>query len=160
MICRIASSMLVTFSIAMFLTGCGSKGGPVEKLVPASGSISLDNKPAANVRIRLTPNNEKTKTVGGAWAVTGDDGKFTVTHWSNKPGIAPGSYLVTFSKLVKPDGSPLQNGDSPALVNAKELVAPNWSNPTPDKMTAIARRVDIPESGKSDITFSISSAKK
>jgi hypothetical protein len=119
----------------------------------------MDGKPAANVRMRLVPNNDTTKTVGGAWAMTGEDGKFKVMHWTNKEGIPAGSYLVTFSKYVKPDGTPLQAGESPAMVNAKELVAPMWSNPTPDLMVAIARRVDIPESGRSDIAFAITSAK-
>jgi hypothetical protein len=159
MLLRFCSCLFVPLAIATVLSGCGSNSVPVEKLVPASGSVTLDGKPAANVRIRLTPNSEKTKTVGGAWAVTDEDGEFTVMHWSKKEGIPPGSYLITFSKFVKPDGSPLQDGDSPAMVNAKELIAAKWSSPSPDKMTGIARRVDVPESGRSDITFSINGVK-
>ena len=61
---------------------------------------------------------------------------------------------------MKPDGSPLGDGDSPAMVNAKEMIAPMWSKPDAEKMAAIMRRVDIPESGKKDIEFKISSATK
>lgn len=138
-----------------FLAGCG--GGvkpPVEKLVSGSGTIKVDGNPVGGVRIRLAPIND-TKSVGGAWAVTKEDGTFTLTHWSGKEGVTPGSYLVTFSKYVKPDGSPLGEKDSPALVGAKELIAPQWSNPQPEQMAALARRVDIPDSGKADIDFSI-----
>jgi hypothetical protein len=137
------------------ISGCG--GGvkpPVEKLVSGSGTIKVDGKAVGGVRIRLSPIND-TKSVGGAWAVTKDDGTFMLTHWSGKEGVTPGSYLVTFSKYVKPDGSPLGDKDSPALVRAKELIAPQWSSPEPEQMAALMRRVDIPESGKTDIDFSI-----
>ncbi len=150
------SSLLVLF----LLPGCGgSVKGAVEKIVPASGTVKLDGRPTGGIRIRLTPINE-TKSVGGAWAVTNDDGSFTVMHWSNKPGITPGSYQITFSKLVNPDGTPLGDGDSPMMVDAKELIAPLWSKPDAEKMAAVMRRVDIPDSGKKDLEFKISSATK
>jgi hypothetical protein len=138
----------------LLLSGCGGVKPPVEKLVNGSGTITVDGKPLGGVRIRLSPIND-TKSVGGSWAVTKDDGTFTLTHWSGKEGVTPGSYLITFSKLVKPDGSPLGENDSPAMVGAKELIATQWSNPEPDQMLALTRRVDIPESGRTDINFSI-----
>lgn len=150
----------LALATSCFLSGCGGAAkAPVEKLVPASGTVKLDGKPAGSVRIRFVPIND-TKSVGGAWAVTKDDGTFTVMHWSNKEGISPGSYQVTLSKLVKPDGSPLGAKDSPALVNAKDVIDKKWSNPDPDKMAALARRVDIPEAGKKDIDFTVTSATK
>jgi hypothetical protein len=157
---RFRVCIVLPFSFVVTLTGCGGSGGaPIENLVPASGTVKLDGKPAEGVRIRLVPANDTTKSVGGAWAVTEEDGTFTVMHWTKKEGIAPGSYVITFSKLVKPDGSPLDDSESPAMVQAKESIAPKWSAPDADKMTAMARRVDIPDAGKSDIDFSISSAK-
>ena len=144
---------ITSLLVLCLLPGCGGTvKGAVEKIVPASGTIKLDGRPTGGIRISLTPINE-TKSVGGAWAVSKDDGTFTVMHWSNKEGITPGSYQITFSKLVKPDGSPLGDGDSPAMVNAKEMIAPMWSKPDAEKMAAIMRRVDIPESGKKDIEF-------
>jgi hypothetical protein len=82
-----------------------------------------------------------------------------LTHWTNEAGIAPGSYLITFSRLVKPDGSPLGERDSPAMVQAKETIAKNWSNPEPDAMASVTRRVDIPDGGKTDIDFTIATSK-
>ena len=141
-----------------FFYGCsGAPEAPVEKLVSGAGTIKLDGAAAANVRIRLTPINE-TKSVGGAWAVTKDDGTFKLTHWTNAEGVGPCSYLVTFSRLLKPDGTPLGATDSPALVQPKETIAVEWSNPEPDQMSALMRRVDIPESGKADIDFMITAA--
>lgn len=153
----LAFGPLLAFSL---LTGCQDViEAPVEKLVAGSGTIMVDGKPAGSVRLRLTPIND-TKSVGGSWAMTKDDGTFSLTHWTNEPGIAPGSYLITFSKLVKPDGTPLGERDSPALVQAKETIATSWSNPEPDQMATLPRRVDIPDGGKQDINFTITTAKK
>lgn len=140
------------------LPGCGGAKAVVEKTVPASGVIKVDGKPLGGVNIRFTPIND-TKSVGGAWAVTKDDGSFTVTHWSNKEGITPGSYTISFSRMLKPDGTPLGPNDSPAMVQAKETIAPRWSGQG-DKMAEVMRRVDIPDGGKKDIEFSITTAKK
>ncbi|MEX2287438.1 MAG: hypothetical protein WD648_10135 [Planctomycetaceae bacterium] len=157
---RCSGATLLLLVLLCLLPGCGGTAkAPVEELVPASGEIQLDGKPAGGVFIRLLPIGETTKTVGGAWAVTKDDGTFTVTHWSGKEGITPGSYQITFSKLVKPDGSPLGENDSPMMVNAKETIAPRWSTPEADKLS-VRRRVDIPKEGKDDIKFSITSAPK
>lgn len=148
----------IVLVLSCCLQGCsGPPEAPVEKLVGGSGTVKIDGEPAANVRIRLTPINE-TKSVGGAWAVTKDDGSFKLTHWTNEEGIGPGSYLISFSRLLKPDGTPLGEKDSPALVQAKETIAVEWSNPEPDQMSALMRRVDIPDSGKSDIDFTITAA--
>ncbi len=153
---RCVAGLVLVFSCCLY--GCsGAPETPVEKLVSGSGTIKLDGDPAANVRIRLTPINE-TKSVGGAWAVTKDDGSFKLTHWTNEEGIGPGSYLISFSRLLKPDGTPLGDNDSPALVQAKETIDTAWSNPEPDQMSALMRRVDIPESGKADIDFTITAA--
>ena len=155
------SSIFVASLIAITsLTGCGEQAleAPVEKLVGGAGTIKVDGKPMGGIRIRLTPINE-TKSVGGSWGVTKDDGTFSLTHWTNEPGIAPGSYLITFSRYVKPDGSPLGERDSPAMVQAKETIAKNWSNPEPDQMASLTRRVDIPEGGKTDIEFTIATGK-
>ncbi len=154
-----AGAVLSVVVFGLFAGCSGGQKAPVEKLVNGSGAVKVDGKPASGVRIRLTPINE-TKSVGGAWAVTKDDGSFSLTHWSNKEGIAPGSYLITFSKLVKPDGTPLGETDSPALVQAKELISAKWSNPEPEQMAAVMRRVDVPDSGKQDIEFSITSSKR
>lgn len=141
------------------LTGCEeTPEAPVEKLVNGSGTIKVDGKPMGAVRIRLTPILD-TKSVGGSWAVTKDDGTFALTHWTNEAGIAPGSYLITFSRLVKPDGSPLGELDSPALVQAKETIAKKWSDPAPEQMLTLMRQVDIPEGGKTDIEFAITTSK-
>lgn len=140
------------------LTGCGGAKAVQETTVPASGVIKVDGKPLGGVNIRFTPIND-TKSVGGAWAVTKDDGSFTVTHWSNKEGITPGSYTISFSRMLKPDGTALGPNDSPAMVQAKETIAPKWSAQG-DKMAEVTRRVDIPDGGKKDIEFSITTAKK
>jgi hypothetical protein len=156
---RIWQSIAVLLALVL-VPGCGGTvKGAVEKLVPASGTIKLDGKPAAGIRVRLLPIGD-TKSVGGAWAVTDDSGKFTVMHWTNKVGIGPGAYQITCSRMLKPDGTPLGVNESPAMVNAKETIAAKWSTPDVDRMAEMMRRIDIPEGGKTDIEFLITSAPK
>lgn len=160
MLLRSVCSSLILALLVPVASGCGGSAAkpPEEKIVPASGVVQLDGKPAAGIRLRLTPASDGPKTVGGAYAITKDDGKFTVIHWSNKEGVVPGAYVVTFSKMVKPDGSPLGENDSPAMVNARETIAPAWADVNGDRNSAASRRLEIPASGKTDIQFSITSA--
>ena len=96
------SLVIPALTVMCLAPGCGgSVKTPNEKLVAAAGVIKLDGKPADGVRVRFTPYNDSTKTVGGAWAVTDSDGAFDVIHWTNKKGIVPGSYLLTFSKMMQ-----------------------------------------------------------
>ncbi len=156
---RLHSILVASLLAITSFVGCGDAvEAPVEKLVAASGTIKVDGKPMGAVRVRLTPIND-TKSVGGAWAVTKDDGTFSLTHWTNETGIAPGSYLITFSRLVKPDGSPLGEQDSPAMVQAKETIKASWSNPTPDNIAILPRTVDVPKGGRTDIDFTIATSK-
>jgi len=116
----------------VFLPGCG--GGSTTKapdnLVPASGTVTLNGKPAEGVSVVFNaitnPENVDDKTPGtGAYAVTDENGKYTLKHRSGQPGIQPGHYSVTFSKLGMPDGSPmpkLKEGQSPTEVGATELI--------------------------------------
>ena len=156
--CFSPPSGLVTLCL---IVGCGGgvSKAPEEKLVQASGVVQVDGKPAVGVRIRLTPMiSDGAKTVGGAWAITGNDGSFKFIHWTNKDGVVPGDYLATFSRMVKPDGSPLGEKESPIMVNAKETIAPKWSSLEVDRQTVEARRLVVPAAGKTDIQFSIKSA--
>lgn len=157
---RSVSAVLACF-VLFHVIGCGgAPPRPVEALVPAGGTIELDGKPAAGVQIRLMPfgGDGSAKSIGTSYATTGEDGKFKVIHWSNKEGISPGAYLITFSKMVKPDGSPVPPNESPAMVNAKESIAPVWSSLEVEGHLRQARRVEIPAAGKTDIKFSITSA--
>jgi hypothetical protein len=106
------------------------------------------------IRLTFHPTGEN-KAVGGCWAITDSQGRFKVMHLSNKEGIPAGSYHVTFSRFVKPDGSVLPLGESPTMTSSSESVAPNWSDVS---MAHLHNKIDIPEKGSTGLDFNISTA--
>jgi hypothetical protein len=135
------------------LAGCG--GEPRETLVPVSGTLEIDGKPAEGVRIMFIPTDNKQGR--GGYAMTASNGGFTVTHTlQNQPGLAAGEYAVSYSKFTMPDGSPLpppKDGKPPEnAVAAKESLPPHLTNPDP----AQNNKVTIPKEGTSKLELKIS----
>jgi hypothetical protein len=77
------------------LSGCGGTGN---NLVPVTGSVSVNGKPAGEASVLF--HSEISDAVTPS-AVTKADGTFTVMS-GLEPGIAPGKYKVT---IVWPDAS-------------------------------------------------------
>lgn len=128
------SSVLLSCSVLIFgVTGCGGGGRSADqlKLVPVSGTVKLDDKPAPGVAVMFFP-------LGSApgltyYANTDQSGRYELLAGVGKTGSkgAPaGEYKVTCSKYVMPDGSPFtsNSGESPELAGAKELLPPWYSN--------------------------------
>ncbi|QDT40187.1 Bacterial Ig-like domain (group 1) [Gimesia alba] len=110
------------------VTGCGGSASEVpDELIPVTGTVKLDGKPTANITVVFNP-GKKTAGTGG-YGVTDSEGKYSVTHRSNKPGIEPGEYIVTFSKMGLPDGSPIPEGKDAADVGAVQLLPEKYTNP-------------------------------
>jgi hypothetical protein len=133
--------------------GCGAPKPKPETLVPVSGIVKLDGKPTEGIRMMFHPTGE-TKGLGGCWAITDQDGKFKVIHWSNKEGLPPGSYHVVFSRKVKPDGTPLGKDDSPTMTQSIESIAPMYSNIA---KAGLHNKVDVPDKGVSNLDFTLNS---
>lgn len=92
---------------------CGCSGGTagvpeITNLVPLSGIVELDNKPLAHATITFHP--KTTAGFHGATGVTDETGKYEletdVGNGKIKKGAIPGTYNITVTKLVKPDGTP------------------------------------------------------
>jgi len=150
----VINSCLTAFMVTACI-GCGGASGPHEKLVEASGLVKLDGKPTSGIRLSFLP-TASTKAVGGCWAITDDDGHFTVMHLSNKEGIPPGQYDVLFSRRVKPDGTPLGETDSPTMVQSEETISKMYSDPA---KIGLHNKVDITEKGATSLDFALSSMK-
>lgn len=148
---------LFHLSLIIPLTLCAGCGGgstmKPETLVPASGRVQLDGKPVAGIRLSFQPVSG-TKAVGGYWAVTDDDGKFTVRQHASKPGIPPGEYEVRLSRLVKADGTPLEEDESPTMVQAIESISQMYSDPS---RAGLHNRVTVSEKGNESMDFKVSS---
>ena len=115
-----------TFLFLCVLIGCGSDGPPEEVLVPVSGSVRIAGKPTEGVTVVFTP---RTGTSGtGGFGLTDAEGKYSLLHRSQKPGVPVGEYTVTFSRFLKPDGSPVPKDQSPTMSGGRESILPMWSN--------------------------------
>jgi len=119
--------------LVSILTGCGGGSSTeVPELVPVSGTVTLGDKPIAGVVVAFIPitnlENPDDKTPGtGAIGVTDAAGKYTLKHRSGQPGVQPGMYSVTFSKVALPDGSPIPEGKIPGEVGAVELIPKRYT---------------------------------
>jgi hypothetical protein len=106
--------------LGLVLGGCGGSGAGVAKLVPVSGTVTLDGKSLAGASVSFVP---QAGTEGaGAFGTTDAEGRYTLDHRSGKPGIEPGTYTVSFSKMALKDGSPIPAGKTAADVEAVEQV--------------------------------------
>ena len=77
--------------LLLLVLGCGS--GP--KLVPVSGTITLDDEPLGNVKIITQPlgNPDDTTPGFGSFAVTDAEGHFSLELQSDpRPGAIPGEH--------------------------------------------------------------------
>lgn len=102
------------------IIGCAEK--PVAEVVPplepVTGKVTLDGKPAEGVAVTFFPigNNTGNPASGS----TDASGSFTLTYRSGTAGIPAGDYVALFSKLTKPDGSPIPAGMTAADAMAVE----------------------------------------
>jgi hypothetical protein len=114
--------------------GCGS-GSPALKLpnpVPASGTITIDDKPLAKALVYFAPDGAQVKGPGSS-AITDESGKFelaTVISDESKPGAIPGNYRVSVSSLIGPDGKLIvpDGKTPPANLAAREALPRRFSD--------------------------------
>jgi hypothetical protein len=103
-------------------------GPDLTRLVPVTGRITLNGKPAAGVVVTFLP-----PQWGASNGETKDDGSYSLTT-AGRPGALPGSYRVAVSYLVDPAGRPqgLSARSSmtpvPSLAQAKERIPAEFSD--------------------------------
>jgi len=141
--------------MVLSLAGCNSgPAGPT--LVPVEGVVTLDDKPLSGAVLLFQPQGN---TAGqGGTARTDAAGKFALTSFDLKDkGAAAGTYRVTISKKVKPDGSDFQPSpdEDPMLAAYKEVLPPQY---TDDAQTTLS--ADVPAEGAKNLEFKLSSKLK
>ena len=116
-----------------FVLGCGG-GVPAEvvpPLEPVTGKVNMDGKPAEGVAVTFVPAaNNKGNSSSGSTDATG---AYKLTYRTGAAGIPAGDYVVVFSKLTQPDGSPIPPGQTAADVQAVEQIPERFrmmDNPT------------------------------
>ena len=130
---RIGNLMICLWTPCLLLAGIGcSDGGPV--LVPVKGKVTVGSgQPFAKGTVRFTPMDLNQGQ--GAYAITDEMGNYELIHFSQKPGIEPGRYAVSFALFQHEDGSPLPEPDltkefQPTLqdLGAVQFVAAEYSD--------------------------------
>lgn len=138
---KVRAWCLVFPVVALGIAGCG--GSAPLKLadpVPASGTVTIDDKPLAKALVYFVPDGAK--VVGpGSSAITNDSGKYelvTVISGKSKPGAIPGNYKVWISSLVGPDGKPIvpDGVTPPANLAAREVLPERFSSPMTSELKA------------------------
>lgn len=128
--------MAVVFAFLSVLT-VGCSDGGVDS-VAVSGKVTLNGSPLEGVSVRFNPE------AGGdgqfSQGITDSQGNYVLKDRRGREGVAPGKYAVTFSKLVRPDGSAIteesaaEEAIDPDSVGGegvpKELLPPKYSDVT------------------------------
>src|SRR5262245_37712963 len=90
-------------ALLLLTASCNSapSGPPV---VPAEGTVLLDDKPLSGANVMFNPQGE-TRGDRASYAKTDPNGKFAIASPDGKrKGTAVGNYQVVINKLVTPDG--------------------------------------------------------
>jgi hypothetical protein len=116
--------------LALAAAGCG--GQP--KLVPVSGEVKLDGKPAEGVRVYFWPVDQTAKTFVNRFAIGFSDkeGKFLL-RGTNGDGVEAGEYKVTFARPV---AGPVKPNRRANQKNEKETLPPEFTELSRTKYTA------------------------
>lgn len=141
---RAGSTIVWGGVLLLAMAGCGRKESGVkvpEELAAVTGVVTMDGQPLAGAAVLFTPGPD---THGqGAFGVTDADGKYELTHYSNKKGIPPGRYMVVISKYTLADGSPIPEGQTAADANASESIPAAYSDANNTQLSA-----EVPSGGK------------
>lgn len=122
------------------LSGCG-RSVAVTKIttLPVKGVVTMDDKPLAGATvIFMTPDPPSV-----FFGTTNGDGAYQLQAPEGRAAALKGVCKVTVSRMVKPDGSPLAEGELPAIVQAVEQLPPQYSGLEATILTA-----DVPPEGK------------
>jgi hypothetical protein len=134
--------LILAFLVCLVLTGCGSASDPIPELVPLNGKVAMDGEPIAGVHVIFHPWDGTLGT--GASGVTDQTGRYRLLHRTRVEGVQPGTYLVTFSKLAMPDGSPIPIGKDAADVGAQEWMPARYTDPDNERSAHI---ITVAETG-------------
>jgi hypothetical protein len=146
---------LVLVAVGTAIAGCSANvAGP--PLAPVEGVVLLDGQPLGGATLLFQPQGN---TAGqGGTALTGADGRFALTTFDlSAKGAPAGSYRVTISKKVKPDGTDFQPrpDEDPMLAAYRELLPPQYAD---DAQTTLS--AEVPPDGAKNLEFKLSSKLK
>ena len=100
------------------LIGCGDQGAV--KLVTATGRVTIDGKPAANIMVRSVPlTQDETKPAPSSQGLSNEAGEFTLTTLKNEPGAIEGPHRVTLLDILETRGAQGSRGGTRSRLHPK-----------------------------------------
>jgi hypothetical protein len=143
--CRLAVCAL-TMAVVIGLSGCGGSKPPefVERMVPATGTVTLDGEPLEGAIVEFHP-DAKGNGAEVAVGTTDAQGKYELITpiarrtLEESKGAVPGKYRVIIQKTVMPDGSPVPPDTTDADAEAdgaRQLLPPRYSDLEQTTLTA------------------------
>lgn len=130
-------------SVLLMFGGCGGgRSADLPKLVPVSGTVTLDGKPVAGASVNFVPAG---KTRGGmCYGMTDDNGRYELLAGDRQKGAPAGEFRVTCSKWIRADGSPFTSDgtQSPEMAGAKQMLASRYSDQARTELKAT-----VPDTG-------------
>ena len=104
--------------LACLLIGCGGPGDV--KLVTATGRVTIDGKPAADIMVRSVPlTQDETKLAPSSQGLSGEGGEFTLTTLKNEPGAIEGPHRVTLIDTLETRGAQGSRGGTRSRLHPK-----------------------------------------
>lgn len=143
-------------ALTVALTGCGGSEPPefAARLVPVTGTVTLDGEPLADAVIHFDPQQGDGESAVGK---TDANGKYELKTLlgGQEPelGAVPGSYRVVISRIEMPDGSaiPPDMSDADAEAEgAKEVIPATYSD-----WGETTLRAEVPDGGNNALDFKL-----
>ena len=141
----VAGSVLLA-ALGLAASGCGRGSGP--KVVPVSGTVTIDGKPAANIAVVFQPIATGKGEAGmGSTGVTDAQGRFTLTLTGSdkRPGAVVGKHRVTFS------------GQAAQRAETDDTVKLGPPDPVPPKYREKPLEFEVPAGGTDKADFKLES---
>ncbi|MCA9247718.1 MAG: carboxypeptidase regulatory-like domain-containing protein [Planctomycetales bacterium] len=124
---------ILCLTIACLSIGC-APGLPAGH-VAVTGTVTRNGAPLGNATVVFTPEGETAGRGGGAR--TDAAGQYILVDQSGNPGVLPGVYRVTISKLVGADGEDFDSQQmGPMDANARESLPARYSDFTNTELRA------------------------
>src|SRR5262245_35167731 len=93
---RTSWQVVAFFALSGFaVSGCSNQ----PTLVPVTGTVTMNGKPLANVRIDFHPDPDKGTKGMGSTGTTDAEGKFTLTYQEKSPGAIVGHHRAIVTDL-------------------------------------------------------------
>ncbi|VTS08946.1 carboxypeptidase-like regulatory domain-containing protein [Tuwongella immobilis] len=140
---RFVARALAMLMLVGGMVGCG--GGSENGEIPVQGKVTMDGEPLNQATIRFLPNT----TSNGGMGVSKVDGTFSIAGPQGQNGVPVGTYKVTVSRRLNPDGSLPPSDEEPILSKAVEKLPPSFSDPNRTTLS-----VNLASDGKVELKLS------